>query len=98
MDDDESEPIDINMKINEKTIGLSLFFSTVGCGIAIFLAISFSNSFITLVFGIIFGLTIGFISNYFILTRRSPYTVHAVKKPDDKKDDIDAYPTIMKLT
>ncbi len=98
MEDDELESIDVTMSMNVKTLVLLLFSSTVGCGISILLGISFSDSLFTAISGIVFGLTMGFIGNYFILTKIPFYTVKLIRNDADEEDEIDVYPSTMKLT
>lgn len=98
MEEDTVESIDVHMKINDKTVLLVLFSSTVGFGISILLAVLYAHSLITLLYGIVFGLTLGFIGDYFILITHPLYTITAIKKPSNQSDELETYPSVMKLT
>lgn len=98
MKEETVESIDVHVKVNDKTVVLVLFSSTVGFGISLLLAVLYAHSLITLLYGIVFGLTIGFICDYFILITHPLYTITAIKIPSDQSDELESFPSVMKLT
>jgi len=98
LEEDVVEELDVNMRINTRTVVLYLCSSTIGCGIAILLSILFLESILALISSIIFGLTLGFIGDYFILITRQLYTVEVVKRSKTQQDEMDTYRSTMKLT